>query len=65
MNNLNYSTTTIIVSHRVSSMKNANKIIVLNNGDIEEMGTHSELMKMNGYYKETYEQQLIKKEISD
>ena len=65
LNNLNYSTTTIIVSHRVSSMKNANKIIVLNNGDIEEMGTHSELMKMNGYYKETYEQQLIKKEISD
>ena len=65
LNNLNYSTTTIIVSHRVSSMKNANKIIVLNNGHIEEMGTHSELMKMNGYYKETYEQQLIKKEISD
>ena len=65
LNNLNYSTTTIIVSHRVSSMKNANKIIVLNNGHIEEMGTHSELMQMNGYYKETYEQQLIKKEISD
>ena len=65
LNNLNYSTTTIIVSHRVSSMKNANKIIVLNNGHIEEMGTHSELMKMNGYYKETYEQQLIKKEISE
>ena len=65
LNNLNYSTTTIIVSHRVSSMKNANKIIVLNNGDIEEMGTHSELTKMNGYYKETYEQQLIKKEISE
>jgi len=65
LNNLNYSTTTIIVSHRVSSMKNANKIIVLNNGHIEEMGTHSELMQMNGYYKETYEQQLIKKEISE
>ena len=46
-------------------MKNANKIIVLNNGHIEEMGTHSELMQMNGYYKETYEQQLIKKEISE
>tara|TARA_B110001450_G_scaffold212009_1_gene203823 strand:- start:6766 stop:8529 length:1764 start_codon:yes stop_codon:yes gene_type:complete len=65
LNNLNYSTTTIIVSHRVSSMKNANKIIVLNNGHIEEMGTHSELMQMNGYYKETYEQQLIEKEISE
>ena len=65
LNNLDYSTTTIIVSHRVSSIKNASKIIVLNDGQIEEMGTHSELMKMKGYYKDTYEQQLIEKEISE
>jgi len=64
LNNLDYSTTTIIVSHRVSSIKNATKIIVLNNGQIEEMGTHSELMELKGYYKDTYEQQLIEKEIS-
>jgi ATP-binding cassette subfamily B multidrug efflux pump len=64
LNNLDYSTTTIIVSHRVSSIKNATKIIVLNNGQIEEMGTHSELMELKGYYKDTYEQQLIEKEVS-
>ena len=64
LNNLNYSTTSIIVSHRISSIKNANKIIVLNNGTIEEFGTHDELMNKNGYYKQTYNQQLIEKEIS-
>ena len=65
LNNLNYSTTSIIVSHRISSIKNANKIIVLNNGMIEEYGTHDQLMNRNGYYKQTYNQQLIKKEISE
>ena len=65
LNNLNYSTTSIIVSHRISSIKNANKIIVLNNGQIEEIGTHTELMEKKGYYKQTYEQQLIEKEISE
>ena len=65
LNNLNYSTTSIIVSHRISSIKNANKIIVLNNGQIQEIGTHTELMQKKGYYKQTYEQQLIEKEISE
>ena len=65
LNNLDYSTTSIIVSHRISSIKNANKIIVLNNGQIQEIGTHTELMQKKGYYKQTYEQQLIEKEISE
>ena len=64
LNNLKYSTTSILVSHRISSIKNANKIIVLNDGEIEEYGTHKELMSKNGYYKQTYNQQLIEKEIS-
>ena len=53
------------MSHRVSSIKNATKIIVLNNGKIEDIGTHTELMNKNGYYMQTYNQQLIEKEISE
>ena len=64
LNNLNHPTTSIIVSHRISSIKNANKIIVLNDGKIEQYGTHKELMIEDGYYKQTYNQQLIEKEIS-
>ena len=64
LNNLNYPTTSIFVSHRISSIKNANKIIVLNDGKIEQYGTHNELMSEDGYYKQTYNQQLIEKEIS-
>ena len=64
LNNLNYPTTSIFVSHRISSIKNANKIIVLNDGKIEQYGTHKELMIEDGYYKQTYNQQLIEKEIS-
>ena len=44
--------TTIIVSHRVSTVQQADKIIVLNQGEIIQQGTHQELMKINGFYKE-------------
>ena len=64
LNSLNYPTTSIFVSHRISSIKNANKIIVLNDGKIEQYGTHKKLMSEDGYYKQTYNQQLIEKEIS-
>ncbi|AZJ36363.1 ABC transporter ATP-binding protein [Tenacibaculum singaporense] len=55
--------TTIIISHRVSSAKNADKIIVLNEGRIIQQGVHNQLVKQEGYYKELYEQQLLEKEI--
>ncbi|WP_405607613.1 ABC transporter ATP-binding protein [Polaribacter sp. Asnod1-A03] len=55
--------TTFIISHRVSSAKNADKIIVLEDGKIIQQGTHNQLITLNGYYKELYEQQLIEKEI--
>ena len=55
--------TTFIISHRVSSAKNADKIIVLDNGLITQKGTHNQLITQNGYYKELYEQQLLEKEI--
>jgi len=54
--------TTFIVSHRVSSAKNADKIIILDKGEIIQQGTHNQLLSVEGYYKELYEQQLIEKE---
>jgi len=55
--------TTIIVSHRVSSVKNADKIIVLSEGEIMQQGTHNELINTDGYYKELYAKQLHEKEM--
>ncbi len=55
--------TTFIISHRVSSAKNADKIIILDEGKIIQQGTHNQLISQNGYYKELYEQQLLEKEI--
>lgn len=49
--------TTIIISHRVSSAKLANKIIVLLDGTVVESGTHDELIEKNGFYRELYDKQ--------
>ncbi|MDE3741855.1 ABC transporter ATP-binding protein [Maribacter polysaccharolyticus] len=54
--------TTIIVSHRVSSAKNADKILVLNEGELLQIGTHEELNNIKGYYKELHLHQLSEKE---
>ena len=56
--------TTIIVSHRISSAKNADKIIILEEGNIIQQGTHNELVSQDGYYKELYLKQLSEKELS-
>ncbi|SDS67696.1 ABC transporter ATP-binding protein [Gramella sp. MAR_2010_147] len=55
--------TTIIVSHRISSAKNADKIIILEDGQIVQEGTHEKLMNTDGYYKELYAKQLNEKEM--
>ena len=54
--------TTLIVSHRVSSAKNADKIIVLEDGKILQEGTHAELNSCEGYYQKLYQDQLTEKE---
>jgi len=54
--------TTFIISHRVSSAKNADKIIILDRGEIIQQGPHNQLIKEDGYYKKLYEQQLLEKE---
>ncbi len=55
--------TTIIVSHRVSSAKNADKIIILDQGKITQQGTHSQLLNQDGYYKDLYLKQIAEKEL--
>jgi len=54
--------TTFIISHRVSSAKNADQIIILDKGEIIQKGSHNQLINEKGYYKELYEQQLLEKE---
>jgi len=54
--------TNIIIAHRLSAVMNASKIIVLDNGKISECGTHEELMKRGGWYKDLFNHQLMSKE---
>lgn len=49
--------TTFIIAHRISSLKHADEILVLNKGEICERGTHEELLVQNGYYKRIYDLQ--------
>ncbi|MEL1242031.1 ABC transporter ATP-binding protein [Flavobacterium flavipallidum] len=66
LNNLNaisQEKTTIIVSHRVSSAKNADKIIILENGKIIQQGSHNQLINQEGYYASLYLKQLSEKEL--
>lgn len=51
--------TTIISAHRISSVMHADEIIVLDNGEIIERGTHYELLEQNGWYKQMYEKQQL------
>ena len=55
--------TTIIVSHRVSSAKNADKIIIIDGGKIVQEGTHNQLVNEEGYYKALYLKQIAEKEM--
>ena len=55
--------TTIFISHRVSTVRNADRIAVLHGGRIVEYGTHDELLARNGYYTELYNKQLLEEEL--
>ncbi|MFZ0962516.1 MAG: ABC transporter ATP-binding protein [Terriglobia bacterium] len=57
--------TTILISHRVSTIQNADEIVVLHNGEIVERGAHAELLAMNGYYTELYNKQLIEEALEE
>ena len=55
--------TSVIISHRVSSAKLADKIIMLDDGYIVEQGTHEDLMEANGVYRELYDKQMSVEEV--
>ena len=55
--------TTIFISHRVSTVRNADRIAVLHDGEIVEYGTHDEMIERNGYYTELYHKQLLEEEL--
>jgi ABC-type multidrug transport system fused ATPase/permease subunit len=54
--------TTIIIAHRISSVIHADQIIVLDDGQIVEIGTHATLLTNKGFYSELYQKQMIDQE---
>ncbi len=55
--------TTIFISHRVSTVRNADRIAVLHDGEVVEYGTHEELIERNGYYTELHNKQMLEEEL--
>src|SRR5882762_2477706 len=55
--------TTILISHRVSTVQHADQIVVLRDGRIVERGTHAELLERGGYYADLYQKQLLEEEL--
>lgn len=55
--------TTIMIAHRISTVQNADKILVLENGEMAEYGSHEELLKVCGIYSKMYEKQQLEKQL--
>ena len=52
--------TSIVIAHRLSTVRNAHKIMVLDKGELKEFGSHEELLNLNGYYRKLYDMQFMK-----
>jgi ATP-binding cassette subfamily B protein len=57
--------TTILISHRTSTVRNADQIVVLVDGRIIERGTHDDLLARDGYYADLYRKQLLEEELEN
>ena len=57
--------TTILISHRVSTVKDASHIIAVDNGKIKEEGNHRQLMEQKGFYFDLYRKQLAEENLSE
>ena len=57
--------TSIIISHRISTVKDADLIVVLQNGEIVERGTHDELVAINGIYADLHQKQLLEQQLEE
>ncbi len=55
--------TTILISHRVSTVQNASQIFVIEHGEVAEQGTHAELIRSGGYYADLHQKQLLEEEL--
>jgi ATP-binding cassette subfamily B multidrug efflux pump len=55
--------TTILISHRVSTVQNASRIFVIEHGEVAEQGTHAQLIRGGGYYADLYQKQLLEEEL--
>jgi ATP-binding cassette subfamily B protein len=56
--------TTVFISHRISTARNADRIAVLVDGRIAELGTHDDLLSRNGYYTSLFEKQRLEEELA-
>ena len=56
--------TAIIISHRISTVRDADRIVVLDGGRVVEKGTHAELVRHGGVYAELYKKQLLEEELA-